>query len=134
MFLAQTQLLSVTTTDLHIRSYSGTNGLLFDYNEEGAIDLFIYTNLYAYKLYTNIIFTGSHWMFEIIEENASVQGIAYDYQSIMHFRNQAFSRNNLNTIVLLKHRFQRSSNTRYPSTLDIRHLNVLYCGGTHFYI
>ena len=73
-------------------------------------------------------------MFDIIEENVSMQGIEYDYQSVMQFHTRAFSRNNLRTVVLLKYRRQRACSAQYPSPLDIRHLHILYCGGMYMYL
>ena len=60
------------------------------------------------------------------------QGLPYDFSSIMHFRNDAFSRESFKSTVVPRNRtipktFLGSSAS--GTDLDFLHLNLLYCGG-----
>ena len=79
-------------------------------------------------------FTGQVREFDILDENTSTQGVEYDYKSVMHLGVFAFSMGNLETIVPLKSPYPFYG-TKYPSALDIFHVNILYCeGNKHIYI
>ena len=63
---------------------------------------------------------------------ATVQGIPYDYDSIMHYKATAFSFNGLPTILPLNQSvsLDRLGQRQNFSPLDLQHLDILYCGGT----
>ena len=67
-----------------------------------------------------------------LELNATSQGLPYDFESIMHFRHDAFSHNNYDSTLLAK--IQNMSSETLGSSnmgtgLDFLHIRLLYCGG-----
>ena len=89
----------------------------------------IYANLCGYLLGAVIAFTGFEQQFHIVKENASTQGIQYDYESVMQFHGTAFTKNNHRTIVRLNYVGDWRFPIQFPTLLDLHHLNILYCGG-----
>ena len=67
-----------------------------------------------------------------IENRTTSQGLPYDFSSIMHFRHNAFSRDNKSTILARSHTISETCLGRSATgtDLDFLHLNILYCGGT----
>ncbi len=73
-----------------------------------------------------------------VEDSSKVdtQGVAYDYDSIMHYEHLAFSRNGHPTIrplavnVLSSRLGQRNGFSRG----DLDHINALYCGGIYMLV
>ena len=76
-------------------------------------------------------FTGLVKEFDILHENTTIQGVKYDYRSVMHLGVFAFSMGNLQTIVPLKSPYPFYG-TKYPTALDIFHVNILYCAGNEY--
>ena len=66
-----------------------------------------------------------------MKENASTQGIPYDYESVMQLHGTAFRGNNFRTMVRLNYDGDWKSATQYPTLPDFYHLNILYCGGMY---
>ena len=60
----------------------------------------------------------------------SMQGIPYDYKSVMHIATNVFSRRK--TLKVIKP-FQCAhlGFSKNPTPLDILHLNLLYCNGKY---
>ena len=74
-----------------------------------------------------IAFTGLVGEFDILVENISTQGMAYEYKSIMHPGMYAFAKGRHKTVQLkFPGRFYQSN---FPTDLDIFHINILYCEG-----
>ena len=67
-----------------------------------------------------------------IEENATSQGLSYDFQSVMHFQHNAFASSpRKSTIVPRNRRFtSRTLGASGNGTIvDFHHIKILYCGG-----
>ena len=80
-----------------------------------------------------IAFTGLVGEFDILVENISTQGMAYDYKSVMHPGLYAFAKGKHKTIVPLNstgHLYRE----RYPTALDIFHIKIMYCEGNRYSI
>ena len=75
-----------------------------------------------------IAFTGLVGEFCILDENTSTQEMPYDYKSVMHLGTHVFTKGRDKTIVPLK-AIGHLSIGPYPTTLDIIHINMLYCQG-----
>ena len=60
---------------------------------------------------------------------ADYYGELYDYDSLMHYDNYAFSSNGYATIVSRKDPNKRLGQTNGFSAIDIKQLNNLYCSG-----
>ena len=76
---------------------------------------------------------SAHNLFNIIPD-ADTQNIPYDYDSIMHFKPNAFSRNGRDTIVALNNiERTRLGQRQQLSELDIQQINVKYCPGKDHY-
>ena len=59
------------------------------------------------------------------------RGVPYDYESIMHYGNSAFSKNGQRTIVAKDKRVKKLGN-RHLSPLDIKQANMMYnCPGNN---
>ena len=84
----------------------------------------------AYLPYADSVFTGYEGQFFILDENVSTQGVKYDYQSVMQFIHNAFGRDGVRTIRPLKEMIHLA-NTYHPTSLDILHLDILYCKGIY---
>ena len=69
--------------------------------------------------------------FSILDKNTSTQGVAYDYQSIMHPGAYAFSKGESRTIDRL-HFIDYESDGTYPSALDLIHIHITYCEGNTY--
>ena len=67
-----------------------------------------------------------------IENRTTSQGLPYDFSSIMHFRHNAFSRDNKSTVFPRSHTIPKTflGMSATGTDLDFLHLNILYCGGT----
>ena len=78
----------------------------------------------------SIAFTGQVAEFDILNEKTSTQGVAYDYRSIMHPTVGAFAKHRHKSMVLLN--FTGHFRTKYPSSLDIFHVNIMYCKGNEY--
>ena len=61
---------------------------------------------------------------------ADYYGEPYDYDSLMHYENRAFSSNGYATIVAKSNPSRVLGQRNGFSATDIRQLNKLYCGGT----
>ena len=68
--------------------------------------------------------------FDILDENTSTQGLPYDHMSVMHPDTYVFAKGTNKTIFPLNS-VRRCSVGAYPTPLDIFHLNIMYCEGTH---
>ena len=78
-----------------------------------------------------ISFTGLVGEFDILHENTSTQGVAYDYKSVMHLNAFAFAKGTNETMLPLKSDCPLYD-TILPSSLDILHANILYCEGNEY--
>ena len=78
-----------------------------------------------------IAFAGFGKKFRV-ENKTTSQGLPYDFNSIMHFRHNAFSRGHKSTVLPRDHGIPKTSlgTSDTGTDLDFLHLNVLYCGGT----
>ena len=90
------------------------------------------TYLIAYAENTILIaFTDLVGEFDILDEDTSTQGVAYDYSSVMHPGVNEFGKKGKETIAPLKST-GRSYGPKYPSTLDILHIGIMYCEGNYY--
>ena len=67
-----------------------------------------------------------------VQESSTAQGLPYDFESVMHFRQNAFSRSLHKLTVLPSKEGLPSSRLGISHTgtnLDFLHVNILYCGG-----
>ena len=76
-------------------------------------------------------FTGLVGELDILDENTSTQGVAYDYRSLMHPVTYAFGNGRTITIVPVKFS-GRVSKRVYPSDSDTLHIKILYCEGNTY--
>ena len=79
----------------------------------------------------SIAFTGRVGEFDILDENTSTQGVAYDYRSVMHPTVVAFAKYRHKSIVLLNFTGPFYG-PKYPTSLDIFHVNIMYCKGNEY--
>ena len=89
----------------------------------------------TYILYTPVSsIIGFESNFDKVDTRiATTNGITYDYDSLMHYRANAFSRNGRNTIVPVNNNvlISRLGNRDGFSSRDVDHVNALYrCPGT----
>ena len=74
-------------------------------------------------------------MYEInfhVQENSTSQGLPYDFESIMHFRHNAFSNSRQKSTIFpqnLSFPSNRFGISNVGTSLDFLHVNILYCGG-----
>ena len=83
-------------------------------------------------VYCFVAFVGYDEVFQI-ESRSTSQGLPYDYGSIMHFRHNAFSRDQIESTVVPHSRTISKTilgSSATATDLDFLHLNLLYCGGT----
>ena len=90
----------------------------------------VHVLVYADNL-ISIAFPGLVGEFDILDENTSTQGVAYDYRSVMHPDFHEFGQDWKETIVPLKLNGS-IYDAKHPSTLDILHINIMYCEGNKY--
>ena len=67
-----------------------------------------------------------------VEENSTSQGLPYDFESVMHFRHNAFASSSGISTVLPKNTslpYSRLGISTNGTSLDFLHINIAYCGG-----
>ena len=75
-----------------------------------------------------ICFTEHVGEFDILDENTSTQGVAYDYSSLMHLQYNAFAKGTSKTMLPFKTNGLHLGR-KCPSPLDFFHMKVMYCEG-----
>ena len=74
-------------------------------------------------------------MFDVnfqVQKNSTTQQLPYDFESIMHFRHNAFSKDlRQSTIIAVNSSISPNQlgASKLGTSLDFLHLNILYCGG-----
>ena len=74
---------------------------------------------------------GDERMF-VLQPDAISQGQPYEFESVMHFRHDAFSYNNDNSTIVPINRqvhLDRLGQSEMGTDLDFLHINLFYCGG-----
>ena len=66
-----------------------------------------------------------------VSQSSTTQNLPYDYHSIMHYKAFELSKNTTPTIKSLNASVPECSlgNSKVPTSLDILHINLLYCDG-----
>ena len=86
---------------------------------------------YQVRFIAVVRFVGYGEKFEI-QSRSTPQGFPYDFSSIMHFRHNAFSRNQNDSTVVPHNRtipITVLGSSAAATDLDFLHINLLYCGG-----
>ena len=86
---------------------------------------------YRVHIIAVVTFVGYGEKFEI-QSRSTPQGLPYDFNSIMHFRHNAFSSNSNNSTVVPHNRtipLTVLGSSAAATNLDFLHINLLYCGG-----
>ena len=78
-------------------------------------------------------YTGSESKFAISDDFVT-QSLPYDYQSVMHYTIDAYSKNDQPTIISKNSYVSNETlgSAEVPTDLDFLHLKLLYCQGMNF--
>lgn len=89
----------------------------------------VHTSISRYASYI-----GADEQFYIQLNNSTSQGLPYDFESIMHFHDTAFTRKYFQSTIVplnpIKIQPHTLGSSEHPTAFDYLHINLLYCKGT----